>query len=102
MPRIAVAIVLGILSGARGAEATCGWFGTQLECAFGAGDVVIGTQLAGDPEYPRCFRPQPFHGEGRLVDDRPAAADAPFLPELQDIGRDPTLCRRIGNESYCY
>jgi hypothetical protein len=22
--------------------------------------------------------------------------------EVQDIGTDPSLCRRIGNEGYCY
>ena len=95
-------MVLGALLGASPASAACGWFGTQLECALGAAtDVVIGTQAADDPARSTSFRPQSFHGSERLLDDRARPAE-PFRLELQDVGADPSLCRRIGNEGYCY
>jgi hypothetical protein len=101
-PRLSSLIVLGALLGASPASATCGWFGTQLECALGAGgDVVIGTQVADDPARATSFRPQPLYGSARLLDDRARPA-ALLRLELQDVGADPSLCRRIGNESYYY
>ena len=100
--RLSFLIVLGVLIGASPTHAGCGRFGTQLECALGAGQVVIGTQVADDPIHPTwSFRPQPFQGNDRLVDDR-AVLEQSFRLELQDIGTDPSLCRKIGNESYCY
>jgi len=34
--------------------------------------------------------------------DDHAASRRPFEIELQDFGADPSLCRKIGNETYCY
>lgn len=99
-PALSVLIVLGILAAAPQAVA-CRWFGTQLECDLGASRVVIGTQAEDKPTYVRPFRPRSFHGDDELVGDR-AAPGRPFELELQDIGADPRLCRRIGNETYCY
>lgn len=78
----------------------CRWFGTQLECDFGARRVLIGTQAADEPTYVRPFRPQAFNGGDGLVDHR--TPGRPLELELQNIGADPRLCRRIGNETYCY
>jgi hypothetical protein len=74
-------------------------FGTQLDC--GDGSVVLGTQVAPDPAHGRwSFRPQPIQGDdGRLFQRRESA---PFGIAVQDVATDPSLCRRIGNESYCY
>jgi hypothetical protein len=96
-----VLIMVCVLAAASHASAACRWFGTQLDCDLGASRVVIGTQAADEPTYARSFRLQPFHGTDRFLDDRAASA-LPFELELQDIGADPSLCRRIGNETYCY
>jgi hypothetical protein len=94
------AIVLALLAGAPSAYATCGWFGTRLECSLGSSQVVFGTQVADDPADATSVRPSPFHDHGRLLDDSVQMA-TPFLLELQNVRIDPTLCRRFGNESYC-
>jgi hypothetical protein len=99
-PTLGVLMVLGILAAAPPAVA-CRWFGTQIECDLGASRAVIGTQAAAEPTHVRPFRPQSFHGDDELV-DRGATAGRPFELELQDIGADPRLCRKIGNETYCY
>ena len=99
--RVRALIVLGVLAAAPHAAAACRWFGTQLECDLGVGRVVIGTQTAGEPTYVRPFGPQSFHGNDGLLDHH-AALRLPFEVELQDIGADPRLCRKIGNETYCY
>jgi hypothetical protein len=99
--RFRLAFVIALLAGAPSAYATCGWFGTQLECSLGSSDVVFGAQVADDPAYATSVRPSPFHNQGDLLDG-PAASPAPFRLELQNVGVDPTLCRRFGDESYCY
>jgi hypothetical protein len=96
-----VLTLLGVLIAGGPASATCRWFGTQIECGLGGSRVVIGTQTAVEPSYARSFRPRPFHGGGGLPDDGAAPAP-PFRLQLQDVGVDPRLCRRIGNETYCY
>ena len=100
-PCLSFLVVLGMLAGPIGAGGTCNAFGTQLDCALGDRQLVIGTQTTGDPTHAgSTFRPQPFQGNDRLVDDR--SASTPFRIELQDIGGDPSRCRNIGNERYCY
>jgi hypothetical protein len=98
--RFGSAILIALLAGVPSAHATCGWFGTQLECGLGARQIVIGTQIADDPAYASSMRWSSFADSGRLLDDRPPAT-APFRIELQNVGPDPTLCRRFGNETYC-
>ena len=100
---IAISVMSGLalLGGALPANAACGWFGTQLECGLGAGQVVVGTQVAEHPAYGARFRPQPLQGGGALVRDL-ARLDRRMRLELQDVGADPSLCRRVGNETYCY
>ena len=99
--RVLCLIAFGMLAGPVRAGAACHWFGTQLDCAVGDGRVVIGTQAAGDPTHATSWlRPQPFHGGGGFLDGR--ASPTPWRIELQGVGTDPSLCRRIGNESYCY
>jgi len=99
--RVRVLIVLGVLAAAPRGAAACRWFGTQLECDLGASRVVIGTQAADEPTYARPFRPRSFHGDDGLLDQH-TAPRLPFEVELQDFGADPSLCRKIGNETYCY
>jgi hypothetical protein len=98
--RFRLAIVTALLAGMPSVGTTCGWFGTQLECALGARQIVIGTQVAEDPGHARSVRPFSFQIRGRLLDDR--SPTTPFRLELQNIGVDPSLCRRVGNETYCY
>jgi len=90
-----------VLAAASRASAACRWFGTQLECDLGASRVVIGTQAADRPTGAGASQPQAFQDGDGLLDVR-AILGLPFELKLQDIGTDPSLCRRIGNETYCY
>ena len=96
-----VLIMVGVLAAAPRASAACRWFGTQLECDVGASRVVIGTQAAEEPTNARSFPMRSFHGDSGLPDDH-AVSRRPFEIKLQDFGADPSLCRKIGNETYCY
>src|SRR5438445_11286928 len=102
MMRFALVLMALVLLGtATRAPAACRRFGTQLECALGASQLLIGTQAAAEPAYARTLRPQLLQGGDRLLDDRPPPR-WPLRLDLQNVGVDPSLCRRIGNETYCY
>ena len=101
MTRLPILLMVGVLAAAPRASAACRWFGTQLECDLGARRVVIGTQAAEEPTYARSFPIRSFHGDSAFPDDH-AASRRPFEIELQDFGADPSLCRKIGNETYCH
>jgi hypothetical protein len=94
---IFVALIAVGLAAAGPASAACRRFGTQIDCALGESRLVIGTQAEPEPRYATSLRPQAFHGDGAFRDDRTARSRLPA--RLQDIGNDPSLCRRIGNES---
>jgi len=96
----AVVLTLGVAGAATDASA-CRWFGTQFECGLGKSEVVLGTQTEAEPTYSRSFHPSHFQGVWHTTDDRTAYAP-PVRIELQNIGADPSLCRRFGNETYCY
>ena len=98
--RLGLVIVASLLAVTPSAHATCGWFGTQLDCGLGAGQIVFGTQASQEPAYATSMRPSGFQYHRRLLDRSPAAT--PFRLELQNIGSDRTLCRRFGNECYCH
>jgi hypothetical protein len=100
-PRNALLAAVACVGIASPVHARCGFFGTQLECAVGGGDVSVGTQAADLPRrLTTAFRPQALHGGSHLFDEPPPAGRVRV--ELQNIGRDPSLCRWIGNEGYCY
>ncbi len=101
MTRFPMLIMVGVLAATPRASAACQWFGTQLECEAGASRVVIGTQAAERPTYGTSFPMRSFHVDSGFPDDH-AAARRPFEIKLQDFGADPGLCRKIGNETYCY
>ena len=99
--RLPLLIALGILAGPVRADAACDWYGTQLDCRLGDGRLVVGTQSAVEPTRDTTsLRPQTFQGDRGLLTRR--ATPAPLGLTLQDVGTDPSLCRRIGNEGYCY
>ncbi len=91
--------LLGALGFVTPASATCRWLGSQLECDVGEGQVRLGTQVS-EPVYARAFEPHAFLGAGHLFDDRPTSARLRL--ELQNVTAQPNLCRRFGNEVYCY
>src|SRR2546426_12212948 len=93
-----VLMALVLLGAATEAPAACRRFGTQLECDLGGSQLLIGTQAAPAPPYARAPRPQLLQG-GDL--DFPPPPRWPFRLELQKAGADPSLCRKIGNETYC-
>ena len=94
-------MMIGVLGAPPGASAACRWFGTQLQCDVGSTRIVIDTQAAEEPSPASSLPIQSFHGGiGFSHDD--AASRAPFESDLQDFATDPSLSRRIGNETYCY
>jgi len=94
-----VLMALVLLGTATEAPAACRWFGTQVECDLGGSQLLIGTQATPAPAYARSLRPQLLQGGD--PDDRPPSR-WPLRLEFQNVGVDPSLCRRIGNETYCY
>ena len=102
MTRLASAVMaLWLLAAATPSSAGCRWFGTQLECALGGSQVLIGTQTEDEPAYLRPFRPAGLYGGGALLPDR-VAPDRPFRFELQNVSPRPSLRREIGDEAYGY
>jgi len=100
MMRFALVLTaLGLLGAATRAPAACRLFGTQLECDLGGSQLLIGTQAEAAPAYAGALRPRLLQAGG--VDNRPLPR-WPFRLELQNVGVDPSLCRKIGNETYCY
>ena len=99
MYRFFLLIIAGSLAAASSASAACGWLGTQLQCDVGSSRVVIGTQLTGEPTPAASF---PIHSFRAGNGPRESVASRrPFEIELQNFG-DGSLCRKIGNETYCY
>ena len=96
-----VLTALVLLGTATQAPAACRRFGTQLECSLGGSQLLIGTQAAAEPAYAGALRPQPLQASDGLLDDRPPPR-WPLRLQLQNVGVDPSLCRKIGNETYCY
>ncbi len=93
-------MALGLFGATPQASAACRWFGTQLECDLGESQVLIGTQKMAEPAYAGALRPQPLQRSDEL--DASAAPERPFRLDLQNVGVDPGLCRKLGNETYCY
>ena len=98
--RLPLLIVLGVLAGPVRADAVCHWYGTQLDCRLGDGRLVVGSQTADPTRSVTSLRPQALQGDGGLLARLPSPASIGL--SLQNVGNDPSLCRRIGNESYCY
>ena len=99
MMRSTVLTIVAALATATGVSAACRPIGTQLQCNVGPSHVVIGTQAA----QPGTRAPLPvlsLNGDGGFADD--AAPPHRFEVQVQNFGRDPSLCRTIGNETYCY
>ena len=94
-------MALGLFGAAPQASAACRWFGTQLECDLSGSQLVLGTQTAAEPAYAGTLRPPLLQGSDGLLGDR-VVPEFPFRVEFQSIGQDPGLCRKIGNETYCY
>jgi hypothetical protein len=105
MTRFLLALMgFGLLAAAPQASAACRWFGTQLECPIGGSQLSIGTQAAAEPFYANPLRPRGLQGSDgldELLDDR-AVSEWPVRLDLQNVGVDPRLCRKVGNETYCY
>jgi len=81
-------------------SAACRPFGTQLECDVGTSRVVIGTQTGAQPTRAPSFPCFSFAGDECFRND--PAPPRGLRVQLQGIGTDPQLCRKIGNETYCY
>ena len=98
---VAMTVALGLFAFATQAPAGCGWFGTQFECDLGKAQVSLGTQRNSEPACAGVSTLQPVAGCDGLLADRGDPA-TPFRIELQNVGIDPSLCQRLGNETYCY
>jgi hypothetical protein len=101
---LALLMALGLLGAAPRDSAACRWFGTQLECPVGGSQLLIGTQAAAEAPSVNSLRPHGLQGNdglSELLDDR-VVPEWPVRLELQNVGVDPGLCRKFGNETYCY
>jgi hypothetical protein len=94
-------VALGLVGPLPYARAACHPFGTQVHCALGRGDLVIGTQTAAEPRH-AGMPGSLFLGGGSGPIGRRRADGAPFRLELQNVGTDPGLCWRFGDETYCH
>src|SRR2546428_9314610 len=95
-------MALGLLAFATHAPAICSRSGTQIACDVGGTLLSIGTQRMAEPICAKAALPlQRLQGCDDLLDDH-AAPEWPVRLEIQNIGVDPGLCRRLGNETYCY
>lgn len=94
-------LVLALVAVSPSARASCRWLGTQVDCTLGSHQLLIGTQVAAESSHAGATRALPLNGGDGLFDDR-AASNSPILLELQNIGKDPGLCWRFGNETYCH
>jgi len=101
MKAFGLLVVIAVLAVAPHASAACRRFGTQLQCDVGSSQVVIGTQAAEEPRAARALPVQPFNGAGGFGDGA-VASWRPFEIEVQNFAGDRSLCRKIGNEVYCY
>ena len=101
MKRFGLLTMIALLGIAPHASAACRRFGTQLQCNVGSSRLVIGTQAAEEPRPARALPVQSFHG-GLGFGDEGFASRGPFEIEVQNFAGDPALCRKIGNETYCY
>jgi len=93
-------VVLGLVGASPRAWASCRPFGTQLHCTLGGGEMVIGTQTTADDRL-GALPALPLHGGDGLFDAHPVIG-WPLRVELQNVGSEPALCRRFGDETYCY
>jgi hypothetical protein len=81
--------------------AACGLYGSQLRCVTEGRRIVIGTQV---DEAPGEATSVPLHAlQGGPVFANPRSAWRPHVDiHLQDFSGDPSMCRRYGDETYCY
>ena len=96
-----VLALFGLLSVTTHASAACRRLGTQLECDLRGRQVLIGTQAEAEPGYAQIFRPHLFNRSNDLFDDH-SVPDGPLRLEFQNVGADPGLCWKLGNETYCH
>ena len=95
-------VALGLAGISAPAWASCRWFGTQMDCELGNGQLLIGTQAEAEPSHAAAaFRAQSLLGGDGLFEERPTA-DRPLRLELQNVGTDAALCWRFGDETYCH
>ncbi len=97
-PLLCALTVAAVLGSAAPAPAGCGWFGTQVECDVGGKLLTLGTQQASEGACPGILTLQGCEG----VPGMSTVPERPVAFQLQNVGVDPTLCRRVGNEAYCY
>ena len=62
---------------------------------------MTGSQREAEPRYAGEFHTQTFQ-EARGPFDQRARFAGLFRIELQNVARDPGLCRELGDETYCY
>jgi hypothetical protein len=93
-------MLAAVLAIAPRVSAACRPFGTQLECDVGTSRVVIGTQATAQATRAPSFPCLSFAGDACFRND--PASPRGLQVRLQDVGIDPQLCRKIGNETYCY
>jgi hypothetical protein len=101
LPLITIVGALAMAVSSSPAAAACERYGTQLECVIAGRQVVLGTQTDDAPDDSGSLPLHSLLGAPHLPDAR--SASAPHVDvDLQDFDADSSMCRRYGNETYCY
>jgi hypothetical protein len=81
--------------------AACRLYGSQLRCDTEGRRVVIGTQV---DQAPGAAMSLPLHAlQGGPAFADPLSGSRPHVDiQLQDFSGDPSMCKRYGDETYCY
>src|SRR5262245_54303157 len=99
MMKATVLMLAAGLVTASNVSGACRPSGTQLDCDLGSRRVVIGTQSAAPTTRARPWPTLSFSDDAGFADD---PVPRGLQIHLQDFAIEPQLCRRIGNETYCY
>jgi hypothetical protein len=81
--------------------AACRLYGSQLRCDTEGRRVVIGTQVNEAPGEATSLPLHALQGGPAFAD--PRSPSRPLVDiHLQDFSGDPSMCKRYGDETYCY
>ena len=81
--------------------AACRLYGSQLRCVTDGRRVVIGTQLDQTPGESTFLPLNALQGAPAFADVH--SVSRPHVDiHLQDFSGDPSMCKRYGDETYCY
>jgi len=102
MKRFPALAILGVLAwSSPPVLAACDFYGSQLRCVTDGRRVVLGTQVDETPGETTSLPLHALQGGPVFADSRLASRPQVDI-HLQDFGDHPSMCKRYGDETYCY